>query len=399
MPRRAVALATLVAVLATTAGTACGPRSAAPPTTMVPLIPQEQLPTTSAAPTTTLVSGDEPAVALVEQIPELEFAYTPANTGGEVSFVVGDRLFSVAPDGTQIRCLTALDDTQRGPVRWSPTGERVLVNSATVIDADGSRETGFKTDNTRVRWVWPGGDALIAPTSSNNTLVRRDAVTAERSEVTFLWQTELAISHPAGTKLLASGLSPDGERGVFIAGADGSDWATVALLAEDDTAVVDLAVDAAGTDLYVVTTDLDRYEIRRVTFPTLALSEVDSDQEPIGDLVVGPVSKTLAWRVGLCNSTAATRVLDERSGQPVTVGEVGPLDGLSVGPVGWLDASRLVVVARPLGCSGPGDLWIWNALDGSASLLIRAVEFPAVRVSAQRATPVSITPDAVIPAL
>ncbi len=393
--RRTVAIATLVGLIAT----ACGPRSATPPTTMVPLVAADQLPTTTAAPTTTLLSGDAPVTALLEAIPELECAFMPAPAGGEVSFVVGDRLFAVASDGTQVRCLAELSDTQRGPVRWSPTGARALVNSATVFDDQGSRETGFRVDNTRVRWVAPGGDALIAPTSTNNTLVRRDAATAARSEVTFLWQTELAISHPAGNKLIASGLSPDADRGVFVAGADGSDWGTIALIADDGTTVVDLAVDAGGLDLYVATTDLDRYEIRRLTFPELALSDVDSDQEPIADLITGPVTKTLAWKVGLCNSTTHTRVLDDRSGQPMTVGEGGPLDGLSVGPVGWLDASRLVVIARPLGCSGPGDLWIWDALDGSASLLTRAVEFPAVRVAVQRASYLSITPDAAIPEL
>ena len=393
--RRAVALAVTAGLLAA----ACAPRSVAPTTTMVPLVPRELLPTTTAAPTTTLLSNDAPATALLEEIPELECAFTPPLAGGEITFVVGDRLFSVGSDGTQVRCITQLDESQRGVVRWSPTGARAVVNSATVFDDQGSRETGFRTDNTRVRWVFPAGDALIAPTSTNNTLVRREAATAARSEVTFLWQTELAISHPAGNKLIASGLSPDAERGVFVAGPDGSDRRTAALIAEDDTTVVDLAVDAGGTELYVVTTDLDRYEIRRLTFPGLTLSDVDSDQEPIGDLTPGPVTKTLAWKVGLCNSTTTTRVLDDRSGQPVTVGDGGPLDGLSVGPVGWLDASRLVVISRPLGCSGPGDLWIWNALDGSAVLLTRAVEFPAVRVGVQRATYLSITPDVAIPEL
>ena len=49
--------------------------------------------------------------------------------------------------------------------------------------------------------------------------------------------------------------------------------------------------------------------------------------------------------------------------------------------LGWIDAARLVVAVRPFGCDGPGDVWIWNLLDGSALLLVKNVEFAAVRVA------------------
>lgn len=388
----------VAAALVSVAATGCGPRTTSPPTTMVPLIALDQLPTTTAAPTTT-IAGTEPAAALLDVVPDLECAYAPVIAGGEVTFVIGDRLYGVAPDGSGIHCFTQLVDTARGIVKWSPTGERALLGFATVFDGDGARQSGYKSDSTRVRWLAPTGAALIAPTTTNNTLVKRDAVTGERTEVTFLWQTELAISHPSGGKLIASGLSPDADRGIFVAGADGSDWEPAAFLADDDTTIVDLATDAGGTDLFVATSNPTRFEIRRLTFPGLTLSDVDAEQEPIGDLTTGPVTKSLAWKVGLCNSITHTRVLDERSGRPVTVGEGSPIDSLSVGPVGWLDASRLVVVARPLGCTGPGDLWIWNALDGTVTLLTRAVELPAVRVAAQRSAALTISPDVAIPEL
>lgn len=365
---------------------------------MVPLIAADQLPTTTAAPTTT-IAGTEPATALLDVVPDMECAYAPALAGGEVTFVIGDRLYGVAPDGTGIHCFTQVIDTARGVVRWSPTGQRALLGFATIFDEAGARQSGYKSDNTRVRWVAPTGAALIAPTTTNNTLVKRDAVTGARSEVTFLWQTELAISHPTGSTLIASGLSPDADRGVFVANADGSDWQPAAFLADEGTTVVDLATDAGGNDLFIATSSPTRFEIRRLTFPALTLADVDAEQEPIGDLTTGPVTKALAWKVGLCNSITHTRVLDERSGQPVTVGEGSPIDALSVGPVGWLDASRLVVVARPLGCSGPGDLWIWNALDATVTLLARAVELPAVRVAVQRAAALTITPEVAVPEL
>jgi hypothetical protein len=76
------------------------------------------------------------------------------------------------------------------------------------------------------------------------------------------------------------------------------------------------------------------------------------------------------------------------------VGEGTPLDGQSLSPLGWLDAARLVVATRPLGCDGPADVWIWNLLDGSATLLVKNAEFPAVRVAAPLSNAFGVAADA-----
>jgi hypothetical protein len=82
----------------------------------------------------------------------------------------------------------------------------------------------------------------------------------------------------------------------------------------------------------------------------------------------------------LCNSVTELRVRDDRSSETRAVGEATPLEGLSLGPVGWLDPARLVLTARPIGCDGPADVWIWNLLDSSATLITKNVEFVAVRI-------------------
>jgi hypothetical protein len=92
-------------------------------------------------------------------------------------------------------------------------------------------------------------------------------------------------------------------------------------------------------------------------------------------------------------------VRDDRTGAPVDVGIGTPIESLSLSPVGWLDGARLVVAARPLGCDGPADVWIWNLLDGSAILLAKTVEFAAVRVLPEPAAPLAIAAEAVPAAL
>jgi hypothetical protein len=102
----------------------------------------------------------------------------------------------------------------------------------------------------------------------------------------------------------------------------------------------------------------------------------------------------VAWRVGLCNSVTELRVRDARSGATRSVDPATPLGGLSLAPVGFLDGMRLVLTARPLGCDGPADVWIWNLLDGSTTLLVKNVEFPAVRLPFAGSPAVAVAPAA-----
>jgi hypothetical protein len=39
-----------------------------------------------------------------------------------------------------------------------------------------------------------------------------------------------------------------------------------------------------------------------------------------------------------------------------------------------------VLTARPIGCDGPADVWIWNLLDGGAALITKNVQYAAVRI-------------------
>lgn len=372
---RSAPLAITVAVVIA----ACGTTTSTSPTSLVPLVDPDSLPSSTASPTTTVAPSSDPGSPLVALVPDVECGWADALPGGEITFVAGDRLYGSTVDGSIVRCLAVLGADQRGPVRWSPDADAVLLNAATVLDVEGARMSGFDVQNTRVRWTHPTGDALIGPTASNKTLVRREAADAARSEITFLSRTLAAIGHPAGGVVLAAGTSGDGTAGVFAAGEDGVAQPLLTV-ADPATTITELAADAGGDLVHLLSDTGTSFRVHQLSLVDLTVVEVTSEQEPILDLTAGPVPRTIAWKVGLCNSITDTRVRDDRSGAAVTVGEATPIDGLSVAPIGWLDGARLVVAARPLGCDGPADVWIWNLFDGSATLLVKNVEFPAVRI-------------------
>lgn len=427
--RRARAATTLVALFTLSAG-ACSQVEQSDPTSLVPLVDPADLPTSSIATSTTAAVSSDPNSPLITALPDgtsesptdapidaptdappdvtgtaaatttvtgpgTECGYADLLAGGEITFVVGDRLYGSSIDGALVRCLWLLQDDQRGPVTWAPQANRVLLNSATLLDGFGPRSTGFEAINTHVEWEYPEGGGLIGPTSTGRTLVRRSAGdTRERTEVTFLALTVTAVAHPGGRNLIGSGQARDGMNGIYLAGIDGSNPQPLALVASPDQSVVELAPGAVGDVLWFITDSGDRFTVQQLLYSDLTLTELTAEQAPISQLVAGPSGAALAWKVGLCNSTTITRVRDERTGAALTVGAGTPLDGLSVSPVGWLDSSRLVVAARPLGCDGPADVWIWNLLDGAATLLVKSVDFPAVRVPADPAFPLTITPGA-----
>jgi hypothetical protein len=397
-----VALAALAAVV-----TACTAPRTTTTTSLVPLVPPDALPIATSAPSTTAAPSSDPNSPLIAAVPEIDCAYAEPLAGGEITFVVGDRLYGAAPDGTVLRCLATLSVDQRGPVKWSPDGTRAVLNAATVYDMAGSRFSGFDAANTRVQWEWPTATGMFAPTTSSRTLVRRDAADPnQRTEITFLAETIAAVAHPAGGVVFAAGTGTDGSTGIYAAtdkGAstrmlvstdDASSAATGVTTAGTKANVTELGADAAGDVLYFIVDNGTSFRIDQLVFADLSVSVLASEQAPIVRLTTGPTRRTVAWTVGLCNSTTRARVRDDRTATAVDVGVGTPIEPLSLSPIGWLDGARLVVAARPLGCDGPADVWIWNLLDGSATLLAKTVEFAAVRSTPEGATPLAIAPDA-----
>jgi hypothetical protein len=395
MPPSRSAAACAAGLLAMSALGGCARSGGSSPTTLQPLVTAAPAgaDATTTAPTTTAFVSD-PASPLLAVVPESDCALAPVGPAGEITFVVGDRLFGVAADGTAARCLAALAPQVRGPVSWSPDATRAVVGGATMLDVNGPRSTGFNPDNLRVQWEYPSGAGLFGPTATNNTLVRRDAANSNaRSEITFLAQTLFAVSHPTGEALIGAGIDPTGSAGVFLAEPNGRNRRPL-LTTSGTTEIAEIAADPGGDAIHLVARSGAAFSVLRLDLRDFSILEMASDAAPAGDLTVGPVAGTVAWRVGLCNAVTELRVRDEVSGTTRGVDETTPLAGLSLSPVGWLDAARLVLAARPLGCDGPADVWIWNLLDGSATLLTKNVEHVAVRIPFPGGAAFNVSPDA-----
>ena len=371
----------VLCMLATLGG--CTTESAPPTASLVPLVPPEILPVSTPAPSTTVASSSDPNSPLLTALPDTECSYADPVPDGELTFVVADRLYGASFDASIVRCLLVLAPQQRGPVSWAPNAARALLAFGTIFDVQGVRANGFDAANTEVTWEYPDGAGVFAPTSSDRTLVRRDAVDPnQRADVTFLGRTTAAIAHPGGGVRLAAGQAEDGTRGVFAATDAGEGVRALATIVDPALDVLELAADPAGDALWVLSDNGAQFRVHQIVLGDLSLVELTSEQAPISELTPGPATRSLAWKVRLCNSVTATKVLDERTGGARTVGEGTPLAGQSLSPLGWLDAARVVVAARPLGCDGPADVWVWNLLDGSATLLVKNAEFPAVRLAA-----------------
>jgi hypothetical protein len=390
--RAAIAAA---AVIAAAALAACTAETAETPPSLVPLVPPDQLPVTTVAPSTTVASSSDPNSPLLAALPETECGYADPLPGGEITFTVADRLYGMSVDATIVRCLRQLEPVERGPVKWSPDATRALLNAVGVFDIVGVRASGFEATATRVTWEYPNGAGMFTPASNDRILVRRDAADPrQRTEVTFLARTNAAIAHPGGGVRVAAGQADDGVRGIYAATDAGDGRRLLATIADPAADVLELAVDAAGDAMWILTDNGAQFRIHQLFLGDLGLLELTSEQAPIAGLVAGPATRSLGWKVGLCNSVTTARVLDARTGTPLTVGENTPLVGQSVAPIGWIDAARVVVTARPFGCTGPADVWTWNLLDGSATLLVKNVEFPSVRLAAPPSNQFGVAADA-----
>ena len=126
-------------------------------------------------------------------------------------------------------------------------------------------------------------------------------------------------------------------------------------LLNPDEQITELAVDDAGDVIYFITDNGVQFRVHQLSLALLTTGELDVEQAPIAQLVVGPAWRTVAWRVGLCNDVTQTVVRDDRSGTALTVGIDTPLEGLSLSPIGWLDGARLVVASRHRGSARARD--------------------------------------------
>ncbi|HEX2782651.1 MAG TPA: hypothetical protein VHN36_03630 [Ilumatobacteraceae bacterium] len=296
----------------------------------------------------------------------------------EVTFEVGTRLYTINSADSTTTCLTEVTLDNLGPLRWSPAGDRVLLNSVTVFDGTQALPSGYFATNTRVSWSYPTGRALIAPAVADNHLLWRTAGAPEtRTDISFLEQTDVAVYHPAGRNIFAAGRASDGTTGLFVAGNRGENPRVIARNADPNTLITEIGPDPSGALVYFVDDHGNgTFHVHAVTLPALGITNVAESAEPLARLTIGTVANAaIAWRIGDCAGLTRTQIF---RGQAV-VDEPSVFAALSTEPIGWLDTDHLVVSVRSTGCTGPSDLWVWNIGNSAATPLITGVDSAAIR--------------------
>src|SRR5262249_27619098 len=119
------------------------------------------------------------------------------------------------------------------------------------------------------------------------------------------------------------------------------------------TPASDLAFSADGRALFFV-----HRAAHILDMDGLILSELGNEGENEHGLVVSTLDNSWAVSNGECdrNGSVEANALDLRAepGSPFADHNQG------LEPVGWLAGTRLVVAARPSGCDGPADVWVWS---------------------------------------
>ncbi len=345
--------------------------------TLPPLgTPSNTVPPTQAATTTIATSVEQIATSTIA-LPAGACVFSPPNPASAVTFEVGTRLYSVVP-GNAATCLTELTLDNVGPIQWSPTGDRVLLNSVTVFDGTQALPSGYFSSNTRVRWSYPTGKALIAPAVADNHLLWRTAGQPEtRTDISFLERTDLAAYHPAGRNIFAAGQASDGRAGLFIASNRGENPQLIAQLDQPSTVITEIAPDTSGSRVYFVHDHRNgTFHVHALDLPALVLTDVIQATEPVAKLTVGTTANSaIAWRLGDCSALTRTQI----ASAGVVADQPAAFAALSTEPVGWLDPQQLVLSVRPTGCAGPSDLWVYNIVSLAASPLVTGVDNAAIR--------------------
>jgi hypothetical protein len=330
--------------------------------------------TTTAVATTVAEQISTSTVAL----PTGACVFSAPGASAEVTFEIGTRLYSVNPGNGITTCLSELAVENVGPLRWSPAGDRVLLNSVTVFDGAQALPTGFLATNTGVTWSYPSGTALIAPAVADNHLLWRTAGAPEtRTDISFLERTDVAAYHPAGRNIFAAGQAANGAAGLFIAGNRGANPHLIAEFDEPATSITEIAPDPSGARVYFVHDHHNgTFDVQALDMPALSLIDVTQAVEPIAEVTVGVAANApIAWRVGACTGLTRTQLFNSVA----VVDQPAVFAALSTEPVGWLDPQQLVLSVRPGGCTGPSDLWIWNIVSSAATPLVTGVGTAAVR--------------------
>jgi len=284
-------------------------------------------------------------------------AFTGPVAAGEITWIENGQLHATDGFGSD-SCLLDDASSTASPV-WSPSGDRVVLDGATVAGADGSQSTGFAAASS-VSWSQPTGKALISVDPQSHRLIWRSATSSYTQDISFLARTDEAVYHPAGTAIAAVGVDENGMYGIWLASNRGEGRRVVTTIDDPSTPAHDLAFSSDGRTLFFI-----HGVAHALSMQGLQLSELGVEGRTESDLTVSAIDWQAAIRTGECDSSgsvvlvAGSNQTDLRTlfGSPFKTAQ-------TLQPLGWIGSERLVVLARDSGCAGPGDVWTWSPTAG-----------------------------------
>lgn len=307
---------------------------------------------------------------------------TPAD--GEITVVVDGRLYGVAPETGQARCL--VDGVDSTDISWGPQGDRLRIGDL-VVSPEGA-----------ITLPPAAGYEWTAPTGMSVMLIEADRLSkaavdgTATADITFLDVTDDAVYHPGGTRVLAIGTDDSGQYGMFMASNTGTD---PTLLAFDEGAVLsEPGWTGAGEPVFVAAHEDGPWHIHKVVVTEDGFLDGPILEEGGFALDMLMASAHDPLLIGYRRSEAAGQgcLADGRT-TVIGVDLPAPLSELTSEPSGWLPRERLVVLSYPGGCGNPADLWLFSAgfCPGSvygASLIATSVDGAAARTIAPEPPPV-----------
>ena len=348
-------------------------------TTTSTLVPSTT--TTSGVTTTTTAVSD----ALVDEFPTAapcDLGTTPVD--GEITVVVGGRLYGIAPDTGDARCL--IDNMETTDFSWGPQGDRLRIGT-NALTPDG--EVSLPT-SASYEWTAPTGKSVMLVEPGSLSKVAVDGSGTE--DITFLVSTDSAVYHPSGTRVLAIGTDFNDQYGLFMASNTGTD---PTLLAFDEGAVMtEPGWTGAGEPVFVAAHAGGPWHIHKVVVTADGALEGPILEEGgfALDRLMASAHDPLLVAFRRAAGTAPGCIADGRA-SVIGVDLPEPLASLTTVPSGWLPGERLLVLSYPGGCDHAADLWLFSAgfCPGSvygASLVATSIDGAAARTLAPPPPPV-----------
>ncbi len=252
-------------------------------------------------------------------------------------------------------------------MRWSPTGDRVLLGSSLVGSSTGISQSGF-SKTADVNWSLPSGDSLVG--IDQGKLVKK-FFGGEPFDVSFLATHLAAAYHPAGNRVVSSGIDLDETNkqslGIWIADDNGKNKKLI-VSHGDAIAVGEPMFNPTGEVIYFTAEHAGLFQVHRYTTATSSLDTLLEGGTSIDSLVVDQSTSdvdSLAVRVGSCRASTPTdvKIIDPQANDDSPRGtsirdNVAALREKWLTPIGWLPNHVLAVMARGEGCEGAGAIWL-----------------------------------------